>query len=95
MWKMSPIKITFLLLLLGFTGCAPRPPVDPFGIELSLLIFIATLLIALGIFLFLKNNTEQLRGTNHSYLTDTLNNVNSKLKELEERIKKLENNSED
>ncbi len=76
--------IYFISIVLLFAGCAlgPPPPIFP-GFEW----LIIAIVIWIGIFLWNKYSYE--KPEEPSYLTETLNAINQRLKELEEKINEL------
>jgi len=87
------LMVMFLFLL---AGCAPGPSPPPFmgsiGVFLMGWILIG-LIVLIVIILWKKNDSTSGRRT---YITDAINDINERLKDLEKKIDKLyKNNGKD
>ncbi len=87
--KKMLIGVYWLIL----TGCAPGPPPPPlFGGPGALGIgWIILGLIAFGMTIIWKK-TNETPSVKTDYITDALNDINERLKRLEEKMKDLEKN---
>ncbi len=90
---MKKAKVALLTALTGsilLHGCAPAPPPPPLlgpGDVFRVGWLFIILLGGIVYLLWKKNNSEQRSGSDH--LSDAINDINDRLKKVEERIEEL------